>query len=347
MPCYCLGMGRITANDIARLANVSRSTISRVVNDYPNVPDETRRRVMEVINQTGYVPHQQARNLAGVDQKVLLLFVNNNADYYADKIAGSSFFGPLTAYVIDSANRRGYDVIVTQSATPQSWERTRHLLFGHFAAGALFMGVADRDPRVRPFFRVPTVIVDHRPVRDVRDGHAPIVVNFDNNTGLQHAVNHVIAKNCRRIAYITGNVRIFSGAERLAAFRLAMKAADAEIDESLVVPGDFSEQSGYDGAHRLMRGNRPDAIIAGDDECAIGVLRALEELKLKVPQDVSVVGFDDIELARYVRPSLSTVSAPKREIADKAVERLIDCIEDRTIVSRDIRIPTEFVARDS
>lgn len=337
----------MTANDIARLANVSRSTISRVVNDYPNVPEETRQRVMTIINKTGYVPHQQARNLAGVAQKVLLLFVNNNADYYADKIAGSSFFGPLTTHVIDSANRRGYDVIVTQSTAPHSWERTRHLMFGHVASGALFMGVADRDPRVRPFYQLPTVIVDHRPVTRTDNRIAPVVANFDNRRGLELAVEHVVARGRTKIAYITGNLKIHSGAERLTGFRLAMKANGLTVDERLIVPGDFSEQSGYAGTLELLAHHKPDAIIAGDDECAIGVLRALETKSLRVPEDISVVGFDDIELSRYIRPSLSTIAASKREIADRAVESLIDLVEGRQIFTHEIVVPTSLVVRDS
>lgn len=341
-------MTRITADDIARMANVSRSTISRVVNDYPNVPEETRRRVMEIIQKTGYVPHQQARNLAGVQSRILLLFINNNNDYYADKIAGSTFFGPLTALLIDSANRRGYDIIVTQSSAPHSWERTRHLLFGRVASGAVFVGVANKDPRVRPFYPLPTVILDHKPMKGDPNGPIPTAVNFDNRGGMEWAVRHVLEKNCRKIAYITGNLGIYSGRERLTGFRQAMKRLDgAPLLEELILQGDFSEQSGYIGAKTLMETHQPDAVISGDDECAIGVLRALEELKVSVPGEVSVVGFDDIELSRYVKPSLSTISAPKRDIADKAVERLVDLVEGRQVQSSSIVIPTAFIPRES
>jgi LacI family transcriptional regulator len=341
-------MTRVTADDIAKIANVSRSTISRVVNDYPNVPEETRIRVMEIIRETGYVPHQQARSLAGVRSRILMLFVNNNNDYYADKIAGSTFFGPLTALIIDSANRRGYDAIVTQSAAPHSWERTRDLLFGRVASGAIFVGVANKDPRIRPFYQLPTVILDHKEIQNDNQGISPSTVNFDNRGGMEGAVRHVLERNCKKIAYITGTLGIYSGRERLTGFRQAMRRLDgAPLLEELILPGDFSEQSGYFGARQLMEKHQPDAIIAGDDECAIGVLKALEEMNISVPGDVSVAGFDDIELSRYIKPSLSTVCAPKRDISDKAVERLIDLVEGRPVQSNNIIIPTTFIPRES
>lgn len=339
-------MERVTANDIARIARVSRSTISRVVNDYPNVPEDTRQRVMEVIRQTGYIPHQQARNLAGVQSRMLLLFVNNQQDYYSDKIAGSSFFAPLTTLIIDSANRRGYDVVVTQSMAEHSWERARQLIFGQVSAGAIFVGVADRDPRVRPFYPRPTVIIDHRPMAATDADSAPYVVNFANREGMNEAVRDVIDRGCRRIAYITGNTGIYSGRERLNGFRQAMRShPEVTLDESLIVAGDFSEQSGYVGTLQLLQTARPDAILAGDDECAVGVLKALDEHGISVPSDVAVVGFDDIELARYIRPALTTVSAPKRDIADRAVELLIATIEGRPAPESEIVVPTRLVKR--
>lgn len=341
-------MTRVTADDIAKLANVSRSTISRVVNDYPNVPDTTRNRVMEIIRETGYVPHQQARSLAGVQSRILMLFVNNNNDYYADKIAGSTFFAPLTALIIDSANRRGYDAIVTQSTAPNSWERTRDLLFGRVASGVIFVGVANKNPKVRPFYELPTVILDHKEIPSEGRSTSPSTVNFDNRGGMEGAVRHVLEKNCKKIAYITGNLGIYSGRERLTGFRQAMKRlGGAPLIDDLIICGDFSEHSGYIGAKQLMERHQPDAIIAGDDECAIGVLKALEEMHISVPEDVSVVGFDDIELSRYIKPSLSTVCAPKRDIADKAVERLIDIVEGRPVQSNNIIIPTMFIQRES
>ncbi|NCC66233.1 MAG: LacI family transcriptional regulator, partial [Spirochaetia bacterium] len=131
-------------------------------------------------------------------------------------------------------------------------------------------------------------------------------------------------------------------------FRQAMKRlGGAPLIDDLIICGDFSEHSGYIGAKQLMERHQPDAIIAGDDECAIGVLKALEEMHISVPEDVSVVGFDDIELSRYIKPSLSTVCAPKRDIADKAVERLIDIVEGRPVQSNNIIIPTMFIQRES
>lgn len=336
-----------TASDIARLANVSRSTISRVVNDYPNVPAETRRRVLQVIQETGYVPHHQARHLAGVRSKVLLLYVDNRSDYYTDKIAGSSFFGPIITYLIDSANRRGYDAIVTQSAAPHSWSRARDLLYGRMAAGAVFLGIPNKDPRLHDFHLVPTVVVDHKPLTG-EAWSAAGTVNFDNIAGMADVISFLREQGRQRIGYITGNLRIYSGLQRLQGFRKALSDAGIEGNDDLIIAGDFSEQSGYEGARQLLSlPTRPDAIVASDDECGIGVLRALEEAGITVPEEMNVVGFDDIELSRYVRPALTTVSAPKREVADRAIELLLDLVEARDPGVTNVTIPTALVRRMS
>jgi len=340
----------ITAEDIARLAGVSRSTVSRVVNNYANVPEKTRLKVLRIIEEQGYVPHASARLLAGSANRVIGLYIDNRSNYYTNKISSSSFFAPFTTAVIDHANKLGYNVLVTQHLDNSSFIRFRELLYSQAISAGIILGGKNNDPRILALAEQGFLlgVVDHIAKGKKSPLAQSIVANFDNFNGARIAVRRLYELGHRRIGHISGNRHIYSGIQRLQGFLRACSDLGLNDSENLIADGDFSEAGGAKAAAMLLgRNDPPTAIFAANDESALGVLKAAEELKVRIPKDLSLIGFDDIEIARYVRPGLSTISGDKLEMAALVTENLIAAIEKKRTVNRIIEVPVTLVERGS
>ena len=340
----------INAEDIARLAGVSRSTVSRVVNNYTNVPDETRRKILRVIEENGYVPHASARLLAGLANKVIGLYIDNRSNYYNYKISNSSFFAPFTTAVIDSANKLGYDVLVSQHVDNASFVRFRELFSSRAVSAGIIIGTRNDDPRIATLIEMDFLIgvIDQAPKARKSPLSDAIIANFENAEGAGLAVRLLYGLGHRSIAHIRGNKSIFSGRMRLEGYLDAMNGLGLPCGEEMVCDGDFSEIGGHDAALSLLgRKNRPSAIFAANDESALGALKAAEELGIRVPEQLSVIGFDNIDAARYVRPALTTINTDKHELAAHLTENLLAALEGKRTVNRNIEIPISIVERDS
>jgi len=340
----------VSAEDIAKIAGVSRSTVSRVVNNYSNVPEETRRRVMEVIEKQGYVPQASARLLAGSANRTIGLYIVNRSRYYQDTISASSFFTPFTTMICDHVNRMGYHLLIAQYVDDTSLGRFRDLLSSRAIAGAILMGARNDDPRIIALAKEGFAlgIIDQAP----RDRKTPlgsaVIANFDNHEGAATALRHLYSLGHRTIAHVAGNQLIHSGKTRLEGFLDAARETGLDSSTLSIVDGNFSETQGREVAIKLLSGkNPPTAVFAGNDESALGVLQAAHELDIRIPDALSVIGFDDIELARYVHPTLTTIGADKHELAARITENLIAAIEGRRTVDRDIEVPVHLIERQS
>ena len=191
---------------------------------------------------------------------------------------------------------------------------------------------------------VPYVLIDYS-ASDVQNVNT---VQATNQQGVLDATMHLIDLSHERIGFVTGLMAVGSSRERLAGFRQAMSQRGLAVDESLVMAGDFMEDSGYQaGLALLQREDRPTAIVASNDVMAFGVIRAAHELGLEVPEDVSVVGFDDIPEAVYFRPKLTTVRQPLQEMGRMATRILVDMIENPDSAQGRLELATELIVRDS
>ena len=338
------------SKDIAKLAGVSRSTVSRVVNNYPNLSPETKKRVTEIIKKYGYVPHASARALAGKSNKIIGVFITN-INQHSEKfvIYRNLYFSPFTSAVLDYAGKSGYKVLVSLINMKSDFESARELFFNKTISGAIFVGVNNNDHEILKLIEsgYKLVIIDQEQCKD-KDLGKRIIVNSDNLDGAYKAVTHLIEYGHREIAHISGNMNKFSGFKRLEGYKKAMNKAGLTIKKEYIVEGDFTEDSGYYGAKKLLANkNGITAIFASNDAIAVGAMKAMKEMGIKIPDDISIVGYDDIRMASYISPALTTVKISILKMASLATRDLIDFIENGIDSSKYNTVSAELVVRES
>jgi LacI family transcriptional regulator len=333
-------VSNLTLEDIAKQAGVSRSTVSRVVNDDPNVSKTVRQRVQAVIISTGYHPHAAARSLVSQRSWMIgLVLPRSVSNFFTDP-----YFPFLTQGVAKACNQHNYTLGLFLVETKEDEQRIFPLVSGRGLLDGIVLQTAQMgDKLIDRLTRVDfPVVVAGRPFNtdDVS------FIDVDNLLAAQNAVRHLIRLGYRRIATITGRLGSTTGLDRLEGYRNAILEQVWEIDESLIAEGDFTEASGY-AAMKLLLPIKPDAVFAASDTLAIGAIRAVQEAGLRVPQDVAFVGFDDLPIASQPEYKLTTVRQPILQFGAKAVETLIDIIENGINPPRRIMMDTELIIRES
>jgi LacI family transcriptional regulator len=304
--------------EVARVAGLSVATVSRALNDTGPVRAETRRRVLETVERLGYVPHSAARSLSTrKTMSIGVLLPDMHGAFFSEIVRG-----------IDLAARNaGYHLLVSGShSDPAETAALLQTLHGRID-GLILMtpGVGGAWLQKALPRRVPVVLLND----DGTDGHHQSL-RIDNRRGARLAVEHLIGLGHRAIAFLGGPVGNADAAERLAGYREALLAGGLPLTGHLELSGDFGEESGLQaGAKVAALVPRPTAIFAANDAMAIGCLAALRERGLRVPEDVSLVGFDDVPIARYLTPALTTVQVPIAELGRQAMARLLAAIDGR------------------
>ncbi|MBT0772584.1 LacI family DNA-binding transcriptional regulator [Kineosporia sp. J2-2] len=334
-------MKEATLRDVADLAGVSPRTVSNVVNGYAKVTDVTRHKVEAAIAQLGYRPNVLARHLATGRSGQIVVVVP-----YLD----TPYFSELLQAIIPVARRVGYNVLIDQSDGDREHEGQ---LIGQASHRSLFDGIIysplglSQDDLSRRDPALPMVVIGER-TSTANFDH----VGIDDVAASTEAVNHLIGLGRRRIAaigdqpYPTGE----AAQRRTKGFRAAHAAAGLPLDESLIIGTPrFNRLDGATAMESLLRlDNPPDAVFCYSDLVASGAIHTLLHNGLRVPEDVAVIGYDDIEDGRYSRPTISTISPDKAEIARMAVERLVMRIKSREPVPGvDLRAGHRLVARQS
>lgn len=333
-------MSSLTLEDIARLAGVSRSTVSRVVNEHPHVRGEVRERVWEVIQRTGYHPNAAARTLASQRSWMIgLVLPRSVSSFFTDP-----FFPHLVQGIAHACNQHDYTLSLFLFGTKDDEDKIfprisrRGLMDGIILqAGQLGDKLIDRLLSSNMPF-----VVAGRPFHS--DGVS--YVDVDNVRASHRATEHLIQHGYRRIATIAGPDNSTVSVDRREGYLRALMEHGWLVDESLIVEGDFTEASGYRAMQALLPA-RPDAVFAASDVMAIGAMRAVHQAGLAVPDDIAFVGFDDLPPAAHGTPQLTTVRQPVHKFGVKAVETLIDLIEQGTQPARCIIMDTELIVRES
>ncbi|WP_255491657.1 MULTISPECIES: LacI family DNA-binding transcriptional regulator [unclassified Actinotalea] len=329
-----------TMRDVARAAGVSVKTVSNVVNDFPHVSDETRRKVRAAIDDLGYQMNFSARNLSLGRTGMLTLAVPE---------LSLPYFAELSDEVIDAAAARGYTVLIEQ--TGGSREREMEVLFSarrRMTDGLIFSPLALRgqdSPALEVDF--PIVLLGERSLHS-RVPH----VAMANTAGARAATEHLLAQGRRRVAVVGSfdGTGTGAGSLRTDGIRAALRGAGLELDPGLVgFTETWSRSAGADAMRGLLdAGARIDAVVGLNDVLALGAMRVLYERGVDVPGDVAVVGFDDIEEARFSRPSLTTVNPGRTQIARSAVELLLARLDDGpAAVELEVVAPHRLVVRES
>ncbi|MGC9665592.1 LacI family DNA-binding transcriptional regulator [Planosporangium sp. 12N6] len=326
---------RVTITAIAREAGVSVPTVSRVLNGHSDVAPETRERIEELLHRHAYkrrVPGSRT-NASLVD----LVFTDLDSPWAVEIIRG----------VEEVAHAAGVGTVVSaihRGTTPtRQWLqnlRTR-------ATDGVILVASDLAPSIPAELRrlhVPMVLVDPAGLPTI---DAP-TIGATNWAGGLRATEHLIGLGHRRIGFIAGPPRLLCSRARLDGFRTAMEAAGIEVDESLVQPGDFYHKSGFEGAAALLDLDRPPtAIFASSDQMAFGVYEAVRRRGLRVPDDVSVVGFDDLPEACWSPPPLTTVRQPLVEMGRLAGRTVLRLAQGEPLDTPRVELATELVVRES
>ncbi|MDR6972256.1 LacI family DNA-binding transcriptional regulator [Leifsonia shinshuensis] len=331
-----------TMHDVSRLAGVSVKTVSNVINDYPYVREETRRKVLDAIDTLGYSPNLSARSLRSGRTNVISLMIPDLRNAYFAELADS---------VMRAAAERGLAVLIEQFGDDRQHEidvlrQPRARMVDGVLHSVLTLDQGDADLIAE--LSTPLVLLGDRSVNGTRDH-----VTMRNTEGARAATEHLIAGGRRRIVALGAHPgeEIGSAALRLDGYRQALDAAGIPFDGSLVVPvGTWLRRNGAEGMRDFLTAGTPfDGVVAFNDAIALGALRALQEAGLRVPEDVAVVGFDNVDETQYSMPTLSTIDPGREEIARTAVDLLIRRMEgsSEAFAPEEIAVPFRLVQRES
>ncbi|MEO1235725.1 MAG: LacI family DNA-binding transcriptional regulator [Planctomycetota bacterium] len=307
---------RVGIREIAREAGVSTATVSMVLNDNPKITEATRQKVRTVIDRAGYQPNRIAQSLSGKYTRVLGVLLPTLRHALADP-----YFGELISGICDRAARLGHKVTL-ESAKPDFIREKRHLeLFDRrFVDGVLCIGFNDRHVFLKDFAKAghPMIVVNNQ-----FDAWNVDQVVCDYRSGADQVMTYLQQLGHEKIGLIHGSPDVFTSRVVVEVFRQRM----ASLDESYLADGHFTEEHGIAAAAELLD-RHPDltAIFAGNDKMALGAIRCLAQRGVRVPNEVSVVGFDDIPYSRYVTPALTTVHLPFYEAGNLACEKLVQRI---------------------
>jgi LacI family transcriptional regulator len=304
-----------TINDIARLASVSKKTVSRVINQSPLVHEATRARIQAVIDKFGYVPDPQARGLAFRKSFLIgLVYDNPNAQYIVNMMEGA----------LEAVRNTEYEVVVhpCDRKNPDFIAGVRRFVERQKLRGVILMPpISENDELTRALVAAECAYV--RITYAQMDEPARIVFSND-RLAVSEVANYLVSLGHKRIGYIAGPPGFRSAIERLAGFREALAARGVPFPSELVVEGGYTYESGVAGGEKLLALEpRPTAIFASNDEMAAGVYRVANRLGLSIPGDVSIVGFDDGPLAARLLPSLTTIRLPIRELGRLAANKIL------------------------
>ena len=331
-----------TLDDVAKLAGVSRSTVSRVVNEHPNVSPATRARVAAAIERSGYRPHGVARSLATSRTHILAVIVPESVT----KLFTDPYFPLMLRGATEACNRARYQLLLSLfTASMDSSTLRDQVLRSGYLEGVLAANASLSDELVPSLLeeRIPFLTIGRHP--DDRVSY----VDVDNVGGARTAAEHLIRLGHERIGTITGPLDMTPAQDRLQGYREAMSTHRLPVSEGQIAEGDFTEAGGRAAMTRLLAA-RPTAVFAASDAMAVGAIRAIRAEGLTVPEDVAVIGYDDVPPAVAVDPELTTVRQPIERLGHLAVEVLIQRLErdepEAASVQR-IVLPTELVIRKS
>lgn len=326
-----------TIMDVARESGVSYTTVSRVLNGYEFVKAATRDKVLSTAEKLGYVPNQQARSLAGGRSNLIGILVPTlDNGYIAEIIRG----------IDEELAISNYNLILYTTHRHGGKESNYVATIVNGAADGLLLVVPMLSSTYLDALRqqhFPYVLIDQSDFAE----KSP-VVNATNWQGAYDATQYLIELGHRRIGFITGLPELTSAVERLEGYRTALADHQLPIEETLIVEGDFAEQGGYLAAKKLLAlPTRPTAIFASNDISAFGAMQALRDHGLRIPEDISLLGFDNIPQASITHPKLTSVHQPLEQMGRMAVRMLLEQIENPDRPPRQLTLATRLIVRDS
>lgn len=325
----------VTIRDVARAAQVSVATVSRALNGHDNVTEGVRRRVLAVAHELRYSPHHAARSLSSRRTHTIGVVL---PDLHGE------FFSELMRGIDQVARECGLHLLVSSyHGHPEEQASALRAMRGR-VDGLLVMSphAGDLDFLSENLAALPAVLINSQPTDT-----GQIAFGIDNYGGARAMVEHLLAAGHRRIAFVAGPANNFDAYERLRGYRDALLAVDASA-EPWVIPGDFGEASGHAAGLALLAAERrPQAVFAANDMMALGCLFAFNQAGVRVPDEIALAGFDDIPLARYMVPSLTTMRVNIAELGAHALRVLLDLYAGQDVRERLVPQVPELIVRQS
>lgn len=328
--------------DVAKKAGVSTMTVSRVINNFENVKEKTRKKVLKVVQDLGYYPNSVARALN--INKTRSVGVTTPE---TESIFDTQYFVELLKGVESNCMEREYNIVLNPSKSQGKNVDYLCSFMERMVDGFLVITPRSSDKQLVLLKErnIPFVVIDGKPLSRKQ---GVVYINSDHYGGGVQAVEYLISLGHRRIAHITGMLDILAGWERLKAYKYTMKKHGLPLDPYLIVEGDFDHSAGIRAMeHFLSLKKRPTAVFAGNDFIAAGVIEKAREAGLEVPSDISIIGFDDLPVAVYVRPNITTIRQSIFQIGYKATGCLLDQIEKKEAEKTYFKVSTELVVRFS
>ncbi|MAU12545.1 MAG: LacI family transcriptional regulator [Anaerolineaceae bacterium] len=328
---------QVTIYDVARAAGVSDATVSRVFNNKNNVRESTRERVLQAAKKLGYVANLQARILAGGKSHIIGLLVPglDNA-YMAEIVRGIDI----------ELGHANYEMILYTTRRRGGNEASYLQYIANSLSAGLLLVVPLLSPKyleILSDLEYPYVLID-----EIDEQNNSFSVDATNWQGAYDATEYLIGLGHRRIAFIKGIVGLHSSDDRVQGYKAALKAHGIPVRDDYIVEGDYMQPSGYDKTFPLMAlPTPPTAIFAANDHMALGVMDAIRELGMDIPNDISIVGFDDIPQASTTHPKLTTVLQPLEQMGREGVRLLLEQLQYPDRPPRRLTLPTQLIVRDS
>lgn len=327
-----------TIRDVAKRAGVAPITVSRVINDSGYVSEKTRARVQAAIADLGYVPNALAGSLRSKRTNTLALILTD---------ISNPFWTTVARGVEDTASDAGFNVILCNTDESEiEQDKYLHVLLQKQVDGVLLVPARSTDEPIK-FVQdqdTPVVVLDRR----IPDNQADMV-HCDSEEGAYQLTRLLLSLGHRRIAMLSGPQGVSTAEDRVAGYRRALAEAGLDDDAALVCYGEFSLESGYDHAQQMLaRTPRPTAVFAANNFIAIGALRALRDAGLRVPDDLALVGFDELPAGLVVDPFLTVAAQPAYEMGQRATELLLARMSGAAPAAyQKIVLPTEIIVRES
>ena len=323
----------ISIKDIASAAGISPSTVSRALSDHPRISTETKERIRRLAEEMGYTPSLLARSLVTRDTATIGIVIT---------MASDPFLARLVTSIEEVAQEQGYSVFMSSSyLDPDRELEVVGAFHGRRTRGIIVIGsqIDAGYLQLRARFSLPIVLANCRTY--------PYSVSTDNLAGARRAAEHLVQLGHRRIAYVANRRSYHSNLDRLTGYQQVLMADGIPVDKDLIIEGDGTLQGGNAAAQILLSRTRPPtAVFCFNDMTAIGVLGALQRAKIRVPEEMSVVGFDDVEFTAHCYPPLTTVRQPTDLMGQGLMHMLLERIQGREDVEPEV-LPAELVIRES
>lgn len=342
------------SEDIAKIAGVSRSTVSRVINNYPNVPPETYEKVMKVIQEHHYVPNTSARALAGKKSNTIGLFLFiDGFDKEEDRIYKNDFFGSYMDLLVDYASLKDYFVLVCVISGKEHYEKIQQAFLEKRIDAGIIIGTQSDTLKEIHMDRVKSSVVlfDYDlklSDNDYTKSSRVSTINSDDPMGIRDAVSYLKGLGHRRIGFIKGLSQARSGDIRYKAFVEAMADQGLSIHPGHVLEGAFHRDTAYQSVKQMIKeeSTLPSAIISANDFMALAAIKAFEEEGIKVPEDISIIGFDNTLHGQISEPALTTIGPDFKAMAEKAIDILDKQIKGEEKVQH-VTFEVNFYKRDT